>query len=166
MKLASAFWFRHRLSNLARRCRLITAPTPNLVAATTKTTIAITFASKYQCLLFYPPPLLLLLNSSSMFASAISSTPSTSTDNFIPSSAAFIGRGDERMHVLLDEQDHERCSQGNRRALLSEKLDVLRALTKDLQQDDWMYAPTAATDRTGGRTQVTSLSPWTLTTNE
>lgn len=46
-----------------------------------------------------------------------------------------------RMGQMLDDADHHRCSEGNQRALLAEKLENLRRLTKELEQDDWKYAP-------------------------
>jgi hypothetical protein len=54
------------------------------------------------------------------------------------------GRGDHRLHSLLDEQDHEQCSQGNQRALLAEKLDNLRGLVKEIQQDNWIFVDPSA----------------------
>lgn len=45
-----------------------------------------------------------------------------------------------RLAQLHDENDHKRCSEGNRQALLQETLMSLRRLTQDLQQDDWMYS--------------------------
>lgn len=46
-----------------------------------------------------------------------------------------------RMGQILDDADHRRCSEGNQRALLAEKLENLRQLTKELEKDEWMYAP-------------------------
>jgi hypothetical protein len=40
---------------------------------------------------------------------------------------------------LLDENDHKRCTERNKSALLAETLSHLRNLTKELQQDDWIY---------------------------
>ena len=45
----------------------------------------------------------------------------------------------ERLEQLFDEQDHKRCSEGNRKALLAANLDQLRGLTKVLEADDWKY---------------------------
>lgn len=47
--------------------------------------------------------------------------------------------GNARLGQIFDEKDHSRCSEGNKAALLAETLAHLRALTKELQQDDWMY---------------------------
>ena len=44
-----------------------------------------------------------------------------------------------RMHQLMDEMDHRRCSVGNQRALLAESLEQLRDLTKDLETDGWKF---------------------------
>eukprot|EP00567_Pseudictyota_dubia_P015305 CAMPEP_0197442848 /NCGR_PEP_ID=MMETSP1175-20131217/8764_1 /TAXON_ID=1003142 /ORGANISM="Triceratium dubium, Strain CCMP147" /LENGTH=119 /DNA_ID=CAMNT_0042973397 /DNA_START=63 /DNA_END=422 /DNA_ORIENTATION=- len=45
----------------------------------------------------------------------------------------------ERLMQLMNESDHRDCSQGNKKALVAETLDRLRDLTKDLEEDDWMY---------------------------
>jgi hypothetical protein len=44
-----------------------------------------------------------------------------------------------RLEQLFDEQDHKRCAEGNRKALLAENLDQLRGLVKILEADDWKY---------------------------
>lgn len=44
-----------------------------------------------------------------------------------------------RLGQILDDADHRRCSEGNQRALLAEKLENLRQLTKELEKDEWMY---------------------------
>lgn len=46
----------------------------------------------------------------------------------------------KRMAQLFDENDHKRCSDGNRKALLAEKLEQLRGLVKEFDLDDWKYA--------------------------
>ena len=64
---------------------------------------------------------------------------------------------DDVDRMLLDDQDHKRCSQGNHRALLAEKLDQLRGLVKVLEADDWKFLrsstnrtpPTLPTDSSG-----------------
>lgn len=45
-----------------------------------------------------------------------------------------------RMGQLFDENDHTRCSDGNRKALLAEKMEQLRGLVKEFETDDWKYA--------------------------
>ena len=47
-----------------------------------------------------------------------------------------------RLNLLLDEQDHKRCKEGNKNALLAEKLDRLRALKDELAKDNWMFDST------------------------
>jgi hypothetical protein len=46
----------------------------------------------------------------------------------------------KRMGQLFDENDHRRCSEGNRKALLAEKMEQLRGLAKEFEGDDWKYA--------------------------
>lgn len=48
-----------------------------------------------------------------------------------------------RLGQLFDENDHKRCSEGNRKALLAENLDQLRGLAKALETDDWKYTTNA-----------------------
>ena len=60
-----------------------------------------------------------------------------------------------RLGQLFDENDHKRCSEGNRKALLAENLDQLRGLVKVLETDDWKYssnsaAGSASTSSAGG----------------
>lgn len=62
----------------------------------------------------------------------------TSTTPTASSAAADI-LSQTRMAQILDDQDHNRCSQGNRRALLAENLDQLRGLVKVVEADDWKY---------------------------
>jgi len=50
-------------------------------------------------------------------------------------------QSEARMGQILDDADHRRCSEGNQRALLAEKLESLRRLTKENEKDDWMYEP-------------------------
>jgi hypothetical protein len=47
--------------------------------------------------------------------------------------------GDARYSQLLDEADHKRCTTGNQQALLTEKVESLRSLEKELRKDDWKY---------------------------
>jgi hypothetical protein len=51
----------------------------------------------------------------------------------------FMEGNDLRLGQLLEEKDHKQCTEGNKSALLAETLTHLRNLTKELQQDDWMY---------------------------
>uniref|UniRef100_A0A7S4EHS7 Uncharacterized protein n=1 Tax=Pseudo-nitzschia australis TaxID=44445 RepID=A0A7S4EHS7_9STRA len=50
-----------------------------------------------------------------------------------------VANSQARLEQLFDEQDHKRCSEGNRKALLAENLDQLRGLAKVLEADDWKY---------------------------
>lgn len=45
---------------------------------------------------------------------------------------------------LFDENDHKRCSDGNRKALLADKMEHLRGLAKEFEGDDWKYAAPAS----------------------
>ena len=58
--------------------------------------------------------------------------------------AHLLNQLEDRMGQILDDADHKRCSEGNQRALLAEKLESLRLLTKELEKDEWMYAPKKA----------------------
>ena len=53
--------------------------------------------------------------------------------------AHFQNQIEFRLGELLDDADHKRCSEGNQRALLAEKLDTLRQLSHDLEEDEWMF---------------------------
>ncbi|KAK1738754.1 hypothetical protein QTG54_010784 [Skeletonema marinoi] len=55
------------------------------------------------------------------------------------SSASANDEGEIRFNQLLDEQDHNRCKEGNKNALLAEKLERLRALRDELAKDNWMF---------------------------
>ena len=44
-----------------------------------------------------------------------------------------------RFNQLLDDQDHKRCKEGNKKALLAEKLERLRSLKDELAKDDWKF---------------------------
>jgi hypothetical protein len=68
-------------------------------------------------------------------------------------------RGDSRLHSLLDDQDHQQCSQGNRRALLSEKLDSLRGKIQEIQQDSWMYVKSKSKSGSVSLSNVSSTDP-------
>lgn len=53
-------------------------------------------------------------------------------------------RKDVRWEEILDQKDHKRVSEGNRAALLHERLENLRALKYELAQDDWKYETKAS----------------------
>jgi hypothetical protein len=75
----------------------------------------------------------------SMMRGFLQSTPAMMSSNAgIASNTAL---SEVRMGQILDEADHKRCSEGNQRALLAEKLESLRRLTKELETDEWKYAP-------------------------
>ena len=44
-----------------------------------------------------------------------------------------------RFNQLLDDQDHKRCKEGNKKALLAEKLERLRALKDEIAKDSWKF---------------------------
>lgn len=46
---------------------------------------------------------------------------------------------DHRMDALLEESDHERCTEANQASLLQETLCHLRDLTQVIQREDWMF---------------------------
>ena len=48
-------------------------------------------------------------------------------------------RKDVRHEEILEEKDHKRVTDGNKTALLQERLDYLRSLKYEIQQDDWKY---------------------------
>jgi hypothetical protein len=76
-------------------------------------------------------------------------------------------RSEERMNVILDEKDHVSCSHGNRRALLSEKMESLRGLARELELEDWKYAVNGDPLRNGsGRESAKCLAPTTLTASD
>lgn len=53
-------------------------------------------------------------------------------------------RKDVRWEEILDQKDHKRVSEGNRTALLHERLENLRSLKYELAQDDWKYETKAS----------------------
>ena len=62
------------------------------------------------------------------------------TTNAFSSPLGVGGGGDVRMSQLLEEDDHKRCSLGNRRNLLDSKLENLRGIIiAEIQADDWKY---------------------------
>ena len=52
---------------------------------------------------------------------------------------SITSRKDIRYEDVLDENDHNRVTNGNKAALLQERLASLRALTYEILQDDWKY---------------------------
>ena len=65
-------------------------------------------------------------------------------ENSNAASTTLLNQLEARMGQIFDDADHRRCSEGNQRALLAEKLENLRQLTKELEKDEWMYAPPKA----------------------
>lgn len=55
------------------------------------------------------------------------------------SSFSSTPRKDVRYEEILDEKDHKRVTDGNKTALLHERLEHLRALKYEILQDDWKY---------------------------
>lgn len=45
-----------------------------------------------------------------------------------------------RIAQILDEEDHKRCTDGNKAALVAESMARLRLLLKDIEQDNWKYS--------------------------
>mmetsp|Transcript_13445 Transcript_13445/g.14455 ORF Transcript_13445/g.14455 Transcript_13445/m.14455 type:complete len:117 (-) Transcript_13445:146-496(-) len=64
-----------------------------------------------------------------------------------------------RLGQLFDENDHKRCSEGNRKALLAENLDQLRGLVKVLETDDWKYSTNAGSASTLAVSSSASSTP-------
>ena len=79
-------------------------------------------------------------NSAMMAMMRADNTPAASMNNN-GTSQHLLNQLEARMGQILDDADHRRCSEGNQRALLAEKLENLRQLTKELEKDEWMYAP-------------------------
>ena len=46
-----------------------------------------------------------------------------------------------RYSQLVEEQDHKFCTDANRKDLLTEKLERLRALKDEIAKDEWMFEP-------------------------
>lgn len=44
-----------------------------------------------------------------------------------------------RYAQLVEEQDHKFCTEANRKELLSQKLERLRALKDEIAKDEWMF---------------------------
>ncbi|KAL7475144.1 hypothetical protein ACHAW6_001070 [Cyclotella cf. meneghiniana] len=60
-----------------------------------------------------------------------------------------------RLALFLDEDDHQKCVEGNKAALLAEKLERLRSLKYDIAKEDWMF------DQSRSSTSF-SISGWKL----
>lgn len=64
-----------------------------------------------------------------------------------PHSSVATRRGDirdERMIELREEKDHRQTTLNNQKVLLQTKLESLRGLAKDIQEDEWMYETSPA----------------------
>jgi hypothetical protein len=70
-----------------------------------------------------------------------------------------VANSQARLEQLFDEQDHKRCSEGNRKALLAENLDQLRGLAKVLEADDWKYRSSSGSNNIGGAMVRGSSTP-------
>jgi len=46
-----------------------------------------------------------------------------------------------RYTQLVDERDHKYCTESNRKDLLQQKLERLRALKDEIAKDEWMFEP-------------------------
>lgn len=44
-----------------------------------------------------------------------------------------------RYSQLVEEQDHKYCTDANRKDLLQQKLERLRALKDEIAKDEWMF---------------------------
>jgi hypothetical protein len=94
-------------------------------------------------------------NNSNNGTNAISSNDDSSSANNVQMHLQSAANSQVRLGQLFDENDHKRCSEGNRKALLAENLDQLRGLVKVLETDDWKYssnsaAGSASTSSAGG----------------
>jgi hypothetical protein len=76
-----------------------------------------------------------------------------------------VANSQARLEQLFDEQDHKRCSEGNRKALLAENLDQLRGLTKVLEADDWKYHSSSGSNSIGGAMSRGSSAPRTASSS-
>jgi hypothetical protein len=73
-----------------------------------------------------------------------SSNNNSSSANNVQMHLQSAANSQVRLGQLFDENDHKRCSEGNRKALLAENLDQLRGLVKVLETDDWKYSSNSA----------------------
>mmetsp|Transcript_26499 Transcript_26499/g.45223 ORF Transcript_26499/g.45223 Transcript_26499/m.45223 type:complete len:81 (-) Transcript_26499:225-467(-) len=57
----------------------------------------------------------------------------------LPSANTAKDEGEMRYSQLGEEQDHKYCTDANRKELLSQKLERLRALKDEIAKDEWMF---------------------------
>mmetsp|Transcript_37918 Transcript_37918/g.68281 ORF Transcript_37918/g.68281 Transcript_37918/m.68281 type:complete len:81 (-) Transcript_37918:395-637(-) len=57
----------------------------------------------------------------------------------LPSANTAKDEGEMRYGQLGEEQDHKFCTEANRKELLSQKLERLRALKDEIAKDEWMF---------------------------
>jgi hypothetical protein len=67
----------------------------------------------------------------------------------IESAAGFV-TSDARMEQILDDADHVEVTHQNQRSLVAETVANLRALTKDVAADNWMFAEASAASANSG----------------
>lgn len=72
-------------------------------------------------------------------ALAPSEIQSTMSSSSVFNSPPPLSRKDLRWDQVLDENDHQRVTEGNKQALLHEALKRLRSLRNDISQDEWKY---------------------------
>lgn len=48
--------------------------------------------------------------------------------------------GDLRASQVAEEVDHNRCTVGNQKAILRDKMEDLRGLLHEIKDDNWKYA--------------------------
>lgn len=47
--------------------------------------------------------------------------------------------GSSRYAQVREETNHKQCADGNKKALLTERLNGMRTLIKDIQETDWLF---------------------------
>ena len=47
--------------------------------------------------------------------------------------------GSTRLSQLMDDSDHSKCTEENKKLLLERTLSKLRGLKKEILEEDWMY---------------------------
>ena len=85
------------------------------------------------------PPTNAAVSNSVMMAMMRSNAGASVAASSVNNGGHLMNQLQSRLGQILDEADHHRCSDGNKRALLAEKLENLRQLTKELEKDEWMY---------------------------